>query len=82
MRTSLPAPPPGGAVPTGCPAVVSDALRTLPGSHSSVAAWTITAVVWIVVIALAALLLRAVCLEDLDGEEDGGDDEVSGHVRA
>jgi hypothetical protein len=48
-------------------------------SHA-LAAWTITVVVGVVVFAGLALLLRAVCLESLDGEQDDSDDQVSGHV--
>lgn len=80
MRSSLPAPPPGGvdrwqsrggvSVPPGSLAAVSDVL----------AAGTLVVGVWLLIVAGALLLLRAVCLEPLDREQDDSDEQVSGHV--
>lgn len=80
MRTILPAPPPGGVVPRGCHVVVSDASRSLPAVSDALAAGTLVVGVWLLIVAGALLLLRAVCLEPLDGEEDESDNQVSGHV--
>lgn len=60
----------GVSVPPGSLAAVSDVL----------AAGTLVVGVWLLIVAAALLLLRAVCLEPLDGEQDESDDEVSGHV--
>lgn len=80
MRTSLPAPPPGGVVPTGSPDVVSDSSASLAAVSDALGAWTLVVGVWLLLIAGALLMLRAVCLESLDGEQDESDDEVSGHA--
>lgn len=80
MRTSLPAPPPGGVVPPGYLCGVSDASRSLLPVHSALAAWTLVVVAWLVVCCGALLLLRAVCLESLDPEQDDSDEQVSGHA--
>jgi hypothetical protein len=44
------------------------------------AAWGLVVAAWVVVIGAGVLLLRTVCLERLDPEQDESDDEVSGHV--
>ena len=80
MQDSLPVPPPGGVVRTGCLDGVSDSCATLPAVSDALAAGTLVVGVWILIVAGALLLLRAVCLESLDGEQDDGDDQVSGHV--
>jgi len=80
MRLMMPLPPPGGAVLTGCRAAVSQSPGTVPIVSHALAAWTITVVVGVVVFAGLALLLRAVCLESLDSEQDDSDEQVSGHV--
>ena len=48
-------------------------------SHD-LAAWTLVVVAWILVIGACVLLLRTVCLERLDPEQDESDDQVSGHA--
>lgn len=80
MESSLPVPPPGGVVPRGCPVVASDASGSLPAVSDALAAGTLVVGVWILIVAGALLLLRAVCLESLDGEQDDSDEQVSGHV--
>lgn len=80
MRMML---PPSRAVPPlpgGQGGAVSRVACSLPGVASDVLEWTILVVVWILVIAAAALLLRTVCLEDLDEEDDASDEDVSGHA--
>lgn len=76
----MPAPPPGGVVRTGCPGVVSDSPASLSAVSDALGAWTLVIGVWLLLVAGALLVLRAVCLEPLDGEQDESDDEVSGHA--
>lgn len=80
MQNSLPVPPPGGVVRTGCLDGVSDSCATLPAASDALAAGTLVVGVWVLLVAAALLLLRTVCLESLDGEQDDSNDEVSGHV--
>jgi hypothetical protein len=80
MRGMVPCPPPGGAVRPGSPVVVSEASGSVPGMSHDLAAWTLVVVAWILVIGACVLLLRTVCLERLDPEQDESDDQVSGHA--
>ena len=80
MDRSMPAPPPGGVVRTECLDAVSDPCATLPAVSDALAAGTLVVGVWVLIVAAALLLLRTVCLESLDGEQDDSDEQVSGHV--
>ena len=80
MWRILPAVRPVGEVLTVCRAAVSVSPGSLPVVTHALAAWTIVVVAWIVITAGGLLLLRAVCLEPLDREQDESDDQVSGHV--
>lgn len=80
MWRILPALRPVGEVLTVCRAAVSVSPGSLPVVTHALAAWTLVAVAWIVITAGALLLLRAVCLDPFDREEDESDDQVSGHV--
>ena len=51
-----------------------------PGVSDWPASLLLVAVAWLLVISAALLVLRAVVAEDLSGEQDHGDDQVSGHV--
>ena len=64
----------------GCRELVSDSCASLPAVSDALAAGTLVVGVWLLIVAAALLMLRAVCLESLDGEQDDGDDQVSGHV--
>lgn len=80
MWRILPAFRPVGVVLTGCRAVVSDASRSVPPVPWILASGAAVVVTWVVLVCLALLVLRTVCLEELDREQDDRDDEVSGHV--
>lgn len=80
MQASLPAPPPGGVVLTGCHVGVSEPCSTLPPANDTLGALALVVVAWLLVVCVALLVLRAVVSESLDGEQDQGNDEVSGHV--
>lgn len=80
MWRILPAIRPVGAVLTGSRGVVSDSPATVPVVTHALGAWAIGVAAWVVVIATALLVLRAVCLDPLDREQDQSDDEVSGNV--
>ena len=82
MQASLPAPPPGGVDRWGSHGGVSVPPGSLPAVSDALAAGTLVVGVWLLIVAAALLLLRAVCLEPLDREQDESDDEVSGHVPA
>lgn len=73
-------PPPGSGPTSGCWGDVSQAPCTVEDSGWDIVGLGTVALAWLAVIVLALLVLRAVCLDDLDGEQDGSDDEVSGHV--
>lgn len=80
MECSLPAPPPGGVDHWGSRGGVSVPTGSLPAVSDALAAGTLVVVVWVLIVAGALLLLRTVCLESLDGEQDDSDEQVSGHV--
>ena len=71
---------PGTATPGGPWGVVSEASGSVLGMGHDLAAWGLVVAAWVVVIGAGVLLLRTVCLERLDPEQDESDDEVSGHV--
>lgn len=73
-------PPPGGVVRWGCRDGVSAPPGSLAAMSDVLAAGTLVVGVWLLIVAGALLLLRAVCLEPLDREQDESDDQVSGHV--
>lgn len=80
MRTSLPVPYPVGGDRSGCRGAVSVPPGSLAAVSDVLAAGTLVVGVWLLIVAGALLLLRAVCTEDLSGQQDHSDDQVSGHV--
>ena len=80
MMSSLPVPYPLGGDRWGCRGAVSVPPGSLAAVSDVLAAGTLVVGVWLLIVAGALLLLRAVCLERLDGEQDDSDDQVSGHV--
>lgn len=56
------------------------ALRYRPSVSPALSALLLVVVAWLMVIGAGLLVVRAILAEDLDGEQDESDGQISGHA--